>query len=197
MREYGRPVLSGPPYHRRLLEDALLPLQSWRLPSRGTTALIAALSLALAGVLAWALWPTTTLEIRDGASGQLLERISVQTGDMITYSYKHSVQKTRVDEILEVAPDHLVVRATIFDIYGAGLPSDLPDGDASIDPATGKFRITNMSRVILDWPVRVAYTAEQTLEVHGKTMRLDSLAPPTALLIIDVSNQPRLATLLG
>jgi hypothetical protein len=162
----------------------------------GTRMSIAALVLALAGLLAWSLWPTTVLEIRQGDDGRLLRQISVDLGESITYSYVHSVQKTRVEEVLEVAPDHLVVRATIFDVYGAGLPSDLPDGDPSIDPVTGKFQILNMSRVLASWPVRVAFTAEQTLRVDGAELRLDSLASPTTLLVIDVASRPRFLALL-
>jgi hypothetical protein len=158
--------------------------------------LIAALALALAGLLAWSLWPVTVLEIREGDGGRLLRQTPVDLGEMITYSYRHSVQKTRVDEVLEVASDHLVVRATIFDVYGAGLPSDIPDGDTSIDPETGKFRILNMSRVMASWLVRVAFTAEQTLEIGGTELRLDSLASPTTLLVVDVASRPRILALL-
>jgi hypothetical protein len=165
-------------------------------PGHTTRAAIAALALALAGFLAWSMWPTTVLEIREGDGGRLLRQVPVEPGEMITYSYRHSVQKTRVDEMLEVASDHLVVRATIFDVYGAGLPSDIPDGDPSIDPETGKFRILNMSRVLPSWPVRVAFTAEQTLEIGGTEFRLDSLASPTTLLVIDVASPPRLFGLL-
>jgi hypothetical protein len=159
-------------------------------------ALAAILALAVAGLLAWGLGPVPVLEIREAGSGHLLRQIPVDLGDRITYSYVHSVQKTRVDEVLEVAPDHLVVRATTFDVYGAGLPSDLPDGDPSIDPVTGKFQILNMSRALPDWPVRVAFTAEQTLEVGGTELRLDSIASPTTLLVIDVGTRPRVLELL-
>lgn len=157
--------------------------------------LFLAAALLLGGVVLWGLWPTTVLEIREGKGGRLLDAIPVATGERITYSYRHSVQKTRVDEVLEVAPGHLVVRETVYDVTGAGLPSDVLDGDLSIDPESGRYRISNMSREMPWWPVRVAFTAEQTLEAGGKMLRLDSLAPPTSLLAIDVASHPRLVAL--
>ena len=79
---------------------------------------------------------------------------------------------------------------------GAGLPSDVLDGDFTIDPTTGKLKIINMSRDIPEWHARVAFTAQQTLEVGGEKFRFDSLATPTSLLIIGVTNRPHMAALL-
>ncbi len=122
----------------------------------------------------------------------------MSTGDRVVYSYIHSIQKTRVDEMLEVGTGgHMIVRETLYDMAGVGLPSDVPDGDFSIDPVTKKFHITNMNRDIPEWRVRVGTIAEQTLEVNGNEFRLDSLAPPMTLLVIGPASRPRLTTLLG
>jgi hypothetical protein len=154
--------------------------------------------LALAALAAWALWPTPTLDIRTGQGERLVKSIPVATGERITYTYFHSVQKKPIDEVLEiVANGHLVVRETTYEMTGAGLPSDVLDGDFIIDPATGKWKIINMSRDIPEWHVRVAFTAQQTLEVGGDKFRLDSLATPTSLLIVGVANHPRIVALLG
>lgn len=147
--------------------------------------------------LLWVVWPTTVLEIRAGPEDVLVKTIPVSSGELITYSYVHSVQKTPVDEIIEVsAGGHLVVRETVYDMYGAGLPSDILGGDFSIDVENGKFRISNMSRDMLSWPVRVTFTPGQTLEVRGEKLPLSSLAPPTNRLVISVNTIPRAATLL-
>lgn len=143
----------------------------------------------------WALWPTTILEIRAGQDGQMVKIIPVTTGQWITYTYFHSVQKKPIDEMLEVAPNgHLVVRETVYEMTGAGLPSDVLDGDFKIDPKDGKFHIVNMSRDVPVFRVRVAFTAEQTLEVGAQKFRLDSLATPMTLLVIDVVSRPRILT---
>ncbi len=155
-------------------------------------------ALAFAALAAWALWPTSTLDIRAGREERLVKSIPVTIGERITYSYLHSVQKKPIDEVLEIAPnDHLVVRETTYEMTGAGLPSDVLDGDFVIDPATGKWKIINMSRDIPEWHVRVAFTAQQTLEVSGEKFRLDSLATPTTLLVVGIANHPRIVTLLG
>lgn len=155
------------------------------------------LALAVGALTLWILWPVPVLEIRAGQDGRLLRTVPIQVGDRITYRYLHSVQKAPVDEIMEVGSNgHLVVRETIYEMVGAGLPSDCPDGEMSFDASTRKFRIVGMSRDISPWRVRVAFTAEQALEVRGDRLRLDCLAEPTTLLVIDVAFRPRAAMVL-
>lgn len=121
----------------------------------------------------------------------MVKAIPVSVGDRIVYGYTHSVEKSRVTEVLEVAPDdHLTVRETIYEDTSRGLPSDVPDGKFSIDP-DGKFHITGMNRDLPVWPVRVAFTAEQTVQVENETFRLDSLAPPTTLITVSAVTGPR------
>ena len=149
-------------------------------------------------LVTWSLWPTTVLEIREGEGGPLVKVIPVNPGDRITYSYVHSIQKRPVDEILEVAPNgHLVVRETDYDMLGVGLPSDVLDGDFVFDQENERFRIVNMSRDIPVMRVRVASTQPNRLKVGGEEFRLDSLAKPLSLLVIDVARRPRLATVEG
>ena len=153
--------------------------------------------LALAAVVAgltWAFWPIWVLEIRGGWDDQPIKIVPVAIGDRITYSYLHSVQKTPVDEVIEIsAGGHLTVREAVYGMFGAGLPSDLPDGTFSVDEAQGKFHISNMSRELpTPWRIRVAFTPGQTIEIHGEKLNLASLVSPTKELAVDVVRRPRL-----
>ncbi len=154
--------------------------------------------LAIAALAAWAFWPVAHLEIRVGQDGPVVKNLPISPGERIVYTYRHSVQLTRVVEILEAAPNgHLVVRETVYDMFGVGLPSDVPDGNLTLDTVNGKFRITDMDRDIPVLLVRVAFTAEQTLEVRGEQFRLDSLAAPTTLLRMEVVTRPRVSALFS
>jgi len=150
--------------------------------------------LAVAALAAWAFWPASYLEIRLGQDGPVVKSLPISAGERIVYTYRHSVQLRPVVEILEAAPNgHLVVRETVYDMFGVGLPSDLPDGELTLDSVNGKFRITGMNRDIPVLLVRVAFTAEQTLEVRGEQFRLDSLAAPTTLLRVEMVTRPRIS----
>lgn len=158
---------------------------------------VLALLPLLGTLLVWGLWPTTALEIRAGPEEKLVRSIPVSPGERITYSYVHSVQQTPVDEIIEVSANgHLIVRETVYDMFGAGLPSDSQGSSFSVDANNHKFVISGMSRDMESWPVRVTFTPGQTLEIRGEKIPFSSLAPPTTRLVIHVAMVPRVATLL-
>jgi len=168
----------------------LKKLLPFRLP------LIVLVAAAVVALLTWALWPVTVLEIRVGRSRPVVKSLQVTPGERITYRYLHSVEKSWINEIMEVAPNRrLVVRETLFDVTGRGEPSNISDSDFSMDPITHRFRISNMNRSIPSWAVRVAFTAQQTVQVGDESFRLDSLAPPTTLLTVTVVSRTRLGFL--
>ncbi len=128
----------------------------------------------------------------------MVKAMPVTVGQRITYGYVHSIQKRPVDEILEVASiGHLVVRETDYDMMGVGLPSDVLDGDFVFDNENKKFRIVNMSRDLPAMRVRVATTISQTMTVGGEKFKLDSLATPMTLLVIDVASRRPIDLLWG
>lgn len=168
------------------------PVGGSRASGRGFPVRYLLLALLLAGLVAWLLWPVTQLEIRAGDEGRLVMALPVEVGDRVTYGYVHSVEKGWSGEMLEVGSNgEMVVRETVFEAGGRGQPSDITEGSLSLDPDGTRFRITNLDRPIPSWRVRVAFTAQQTLEVAGRTIRLDSLAPPTTLLTIGGFQRPR------
>lgn len=153
---------------------------------------IPALLILATVLLLWAVWPVTVLELRAGPGGPLLKSIPVSTGERVVYSYVHSIQRTRIDETLEVGRDgHMIVREALYDMTGYGLPSDILDGEFSIDPETKKFHITNMSRDIPEWRARIGTMSETSLEVRGEVIRLDTVAPPMTSLVIGPATRSR------
>lgn len=174
------------------LHRPAIPLLGRRLPLWGLLGILGAAILLL-----WAFSPTTVLEFHLGENGPLLKVMPVTLGQRITYTYVHSIQKRPVDEILEVASiGHLVVRETDYDMLGVGLPSDVLDGDYVFDKENKKFKIINMNRDLPVMRVRVATTISQTMTVGVEKFKLDSLAAPMSLLVVDVASQPRIITLL-
>ncbi|MGE5617688.1 MAG: DUF1850 domain-containing protein [Sphingomonadaceae bacterium] len=175
-------------------------LERWAIPfiGRRLSAPAATTALAVVAVVVWLFWPTMALEIHRGEGGPVVKTMRVNPGDRFTYTYLHSVQKRPVEEILEVTSDgRLVVRETAYDMLGVGLPSDVLDGDFVFDDENDKFRIVNMARDLPVMRVRVAFTAEQTLKVGSEEFRLDSLATPMTLLVIEAASRPRVAAWLS
>ena len=82
-------------------------------------------------LLAACVWPRQLyLEIRTQQDGHLLSAGQVQSGSIVTLRFTHSVAKRPVDELWEVSQKRvLILRETIYDSFGAGLPTDLGPGE--------------------------------------------------------------------
>jgi hypothetical protein len=158
-------------------------------------------SLALAGAAlvlvsagAWRLGPLVRgeprLVVENATSGEVLLREPVAPGTRFTLSYLHSVSRTRVVGLFEVAEDgQLLVRETSFGTFGPGLP-ELQPGD-HYEIRDGVIRQLDVNRRLRDLTVFVHPYTEHRLEVGPRLLDLsERLAPGTLVRIVVVGRQP-------
>ncbi len=142
-------------------------------------------------ILAGCLWPGQLyLEIRAQQGGGLLSAGPVQNGSIVTLRFTHSVAKRPVDELWEVSSEKvLILRDTIYDSFGAGLPTDLGPGEAMAVQG-GWIRIYNMDRVLPSVNLAVGTVADHYLFYGAQQLRLGELIAPGTLIRIEVTKRP-------
>ena len=130
-------------------------------PRRGALSLLVGLGLLLVvGVLVTTFYPQQDVLVLR-VEGKVFTMIPVKTGDAIIYSFRHSVEKTVVEEYLEVAPPGFLLTHTRMQSFGAGLPSDITEG----------FRLENgwyivpLNRYFSAIPFRVTGFTEPLLRI--------------------------------
>ncbi len=97
------------------------------------------LACAVLGVAAYACVPRLFLTVED-KDGAVVFLRPVRAGDRYTVRFVHSVARTPVDEIYEITPGASTLRETVYDMFGAGLPSEPLEGQ-SFSVEDGKFHI--------------------------------------------------------
>jgi len=91
---------------------------------RGIVAVVFALVGALvAGAVVAELGSGTALIVEDAGGGELVSE-GVEDGTVVSLEYTHSVEKTQVRDVYVVEDGRLVLERTVFESYGAGLPSE-------------------------------------------------------------------------
>jgi len=104
----------------------------------------------------------------------LYER-QVAPGDEFEIRYTHSVARTVVLEKFRVRPDRkIAVFETVYQDFGAGLPSELDEG-AQVEVGPGGVRITGMERVMSSIPLRVGSIARHQIAFGSDVVDLISL----------------------
>ena len=73
-------------------------------------------------------------------SGRPVYVRAVKAGERYTIRFIHSVERRPVDEIYEIAPDCSILRETVYDMFGAGLPAE-PEPGKTFSVENGKFHI--------------------------------------------------------
>jgi len=105
-----------------------------------------------------------------------------------TLSYIHSVQKTPVYEVFEIAEDNrLILIETTFSSLGVGLPYTQENGYFRNEQ--GKFKLTGLNREFTSIPIRVSPIPKHTITVGEKTFPLLSFVAPDDLVKITAADR--------
>lgn len=142
-------------------------------------------------ILACCIWPGQLyLEIRAQQDGRLLSAGQVQSGSIVILRFTHSVARRPVDELWEVSEKEiLILRETVYDSFGAGLPTDLGPGE-KMTVQEGWIRIYNMDRVLPSVKLAVGTVADHHLFYGAQQLRLSELTAPGTLITIEVTRRP-------
>lgn len=127
------------------------------------------------------------LEISDFKTRGKLLLIRMQSGEEFCISFIHSVNRRPVYDTLKVEDDHLVIVRSRFDSFGAGMPeSSTREGTLAI--AKDGWMEWTTNRPVPDVTVRVGWTADHTLHIRNRKIRLAELAEPGSALTMRVRN---------
>ncbi len=138
--------------------------------------LMVALAVVVVIVLVMALTRPRAMVLQAVAGGgRVLYERHVAPGDEFEIRYTHSVARTVVLEKFRVRPDRkIAVFETVYQDFGAGLPSELDEG-AQVEVGPDGVRITGMKRVMRSIPLRVGGIARHQMVCGSDVVDLVSL----------------------
>lgn len=117
------------------------------------------------------------------ADNSLHLSLPTHAGDTFSLRFIHSVHKTPVWENFMVGQNgQLILTSTVYQSYGAGMPS-LPS-EGTFSQKYNQFVVQDLNRQFYAIPVRVGPEANLTLIHHGKEYPLCEIAEPGALLFL-------------
>ena len=113
-------------------------------------------------------------------------RIRVNDGDEFSISYIHSVHVSPVTEFFEIRHGQIVLTATEFKTFGAGMPTEIEPGQALVHIPDGGMRIEGFNRVINTLRYIIGYTTEHTFHIGTQSIPLTDLSVPGQTVRFDV-----------
>ena len=132
---------------------------------------------AVLGIAVFACVPRLYLTAED-EGGKVVFILPVYEGDRYTIRFIHSVARRPVDEIYEIASDCSILRETVYDMMGAGLPYE-PTAGQTFTVEDGKYHIRGFDMRIPALTYRInKVVADHTLLIGRDVYPLKRWAAP-------------------
>lgn len=116
--------------------------------------------------------------ISNGETGEIVYIDEVSNVKEFVVSFRHSVNRTPVNEFVRVKENGFVVYKTTFYSYGAGMPEYDAQSNQKLTINNGLVQIENIDRELKSFTYLVGTYADHTLSYGDKIIKLSTLVEP-------------------
>lgn len=116
--------------------------------------------------------------ISNGKTGEIVYIDKIENMGEFAVSFKHSVNRTLVNEFIRIQRDRFVVYKTTFYSYGAGMPEYDINSKQTTTISDGIVHIENIDRKLDSFTYMVGTYADHTLSFKDKTIKLSDIVEP-------------------
>lgn len=116
--------------------------------------------------------------ISNGKTGEIVYLDDIHNAREFVVSFKHSVNRTPVNEFIRIQGDKFIVYKTTFYSYGAGMPEYDATGGQKLFIKDGFIQIENINRELKNFTYLVGTYANHSLSYNNKTMMLSDYIKP-------------------
>ncbi|MBO1265604.1 DUF1850 domain-containing protein [Proteiniclasticum sp. SCR006] len=141
--------------------------------------------LLLGGILLFSLKEKELL-IRDQDTGEIYGSFDVEEGDVFSITFIHSVNKSPVTDRLIIRGHHLDAYETIYSSFGAGVQTELREGEELSYDKDGNMVIRGFQQSYGSLNLIVGTVSDHILTIHGKEISLRELCGRNASVAIVV-----------
>ncbi|HOE57670.1 MAG TPA: DUF1850 domain-containing protein [Bacillota bacterium] len=125
--------------------------------------------------------------ISNGKTGKIVYIDDIDNVKEFTVSFRHSVNRTPVNEFIKIQGKKFIVYKTTFYSYGAGMPEFDASGKQKVTIEKGLVQIENIDRELECFAYLVGTYADHTLSYKDMSMKLSELIEPQNPAFFSVS----------
>lgn len=139
--------------------------------------LVAAVIIAaiIAAVTAYTRAGREYLVLRNGDSGEEYARFPVSEGDEFSVTFIHSVNQYPLTDVYEIRDHKIYVIRTIYNNFGAGVQTELEEGQTLEYGENGEMIISGFNREMPYLSYIVGTVSDHTLAIGGEEISLREL----------------------
>ena len=122
--------------------------------------------------------PVPHLTITNYQTGQMLTTTRVDENQTFSVTFTHSVNQSPVTDIYEIQGNQIILIATEFSTFGAGIPTEPEPGQTLTQTESGTMRLGGINRAMPYVRYLVGYNTDHKVEFNGTTTYFHDLATP-------------------
>lgn len=116
--------------------------------------------------------------IANGKTGEIVYIDDIDNAKEFVVSFKHSVNRTPVNEFIKIQGNKFIVYKTTFYSYGAGMPEYDAKSGQKLTMIDGLVQIENIDLELENFTYLVGTYADHTLSYKDKIMKLSEYIKP-------------------
>ena len=125
------------------------------------------------------------LVLSNGDTGEVYAEYKVKEGDYFSVSFIHSVNKSEVKESYEIKKDGIYLQDCLYSAFGAGVATEIEDGQKLSYTDDGKMLISGFDRKIEHLSYIVGTVSDHVLEINGEEISLRELCGRNSVVHFD------------
>lgn len=125
------------------------------------------------------------LVLSNGDTGEVYAEYKVKEGDCFSVSFIHSVNKSEVKESYEIKKDGIYLQDCLYSDFGAGVATEIEDGQKLSYTDDGKMLISGFDRKIEHLSYIVGTVSDHVLEINGEEISLRELCGRNSVVHFD------------
>ena len=126
------------------------------------------LCFAVTAAVFFCFYGSGSLILEDVDSGKVYARYRLKNGDIFSIGFIHSVNKSPVTDYYELRKDGIYVIKTVYYGFGAGVQTELGEGEKLEYGEDGSMIITGFDRKMPDLVYIVGTVSDHTLVLNEK-----------------------------
>lgn len=130
------------------------------------------------------------LTLRNGDTREVYARYRIAEGDEFSVGFIHSVNKSPLTDVYQIKDHKIYVVRTIYYGFGAGVQTELEDGQTLSYGENGEMIISGFDRELPHLSYMVGTVSDHVLTVHGKELSLRDLCGRNSAVEFTCEFQP-------
>ncbi|MBA2132731.1 DUF1850 domain-containing protein [Capillibacterium thermochitinicola] len=144
---------------------------SWKNRLTGAAIVVTILTIT-ALVFLFYVFSVPCLILRNGETGRVIRVFPVAEGDEFAVTFIHSVNQSPVTDVYQIRKDGIYVIRTIYYAFGAGVQSELAEGQSLEYGMDGAMIVSGFNRRLNPLSYIVGTVSDHTLQIGGEEISL-------------------------